>query len=413
MSTHASMLGAVEYSAEAAFGENLATMTARLPVLGRVDVAGLKQEKIEIPISRQRMNEGTQNLRGPMGGSVSLEFMLPGLGSTAAGAIPASDMATFLGLIAGNVTQSAASGTTVAAGSTTTVVNTVASGTLAPGSLIRIGALSESRGKGQGYAVSSHAATVLTLLNAAVGAPSAADVIYTGRNIYGIETPATSGDVTGLRLALRTANQQYILHGCYPTALTFSELGPGKQPKVSITLGVAWWETANDTFPVATAMQTHSGMTVAGGSLFINAIGTSTRATRDVRDFELAIAMETVALMGQGGNHAYQTVVAARRTKSTATLTWTVDAEAAGTNTFDAIWSTDENEVINRHALYTVNTRDGASATFYFPNLVPVGDRAVQFEANGLNCMRESYRCDTAPSGATDLLRSPWRLGLH
>lgn len=412
MATNPAQLGAIEYADEATFGENVSTWDARLPSLGRVDVSGLAQPKQEIDIVRQRLNEGAQSLRGPFGGQVTLEFMLPGLGSSQSGAVSSSDMATLLGLVVGAVAQSAASGTTAAAGSTATAVNTVASATFTAGALCRIGAITDARAKGQAHAIASHVGTVLTLLTAANAAPAAADVIYTGRTIYPQGSPSTAGDVTGIRLGLKTANQQYICHGCYATAIEFFDLGPGKMPKVRITFAVAWWEVVNATFPVATAMQTHSGMVVAGGSLFYNAVGTATRATRTPRDFSISIEMETVPLLGPGGVNNFQAIVGARRVRQTARVSWVEDAEAAGTDTIGSLWDTDENSITNRHALYSLNARDGASAAFYFPNLVIDGPKPVQFEQGGLNMMRWSFRADTAQSGSTDLERSSWRLYL-
>ncbi len=409
MAANPSQLGAVEFADETLFGENVNTWDGRLPVLGRVDTTGLKQPKVEIDIARQRLNEGTQDLRGPMGGEVSMEFVLPGLGSTCAGAVPSSDMATFLGYVFGTSATSAASGTTYTSAADGDTLTTVASGTFTAGSMCRIGALGDTDGEGQFYAIQSHSGTTLQLLNETT-TTATTGVVYTGRMVYPRESPSTAGDITSLRFSIRTANQQYRLHGCYPTSGTFSDLGPGKQPKVRVTFAVAWWETANETFPVSTTMQTHAGTVVAAGSLFYNAVGTDTYAVRSVRDFEISVSMENVPLMGPGGVNEFQAIVGARRVKQRAMVSWVEDAEAAGTNTIDTHWTTSENSIVNKHALYTLCTRDGASAGFYFPNLVVVGDRPVQAEMNGLNTVRWNFRADTGTTTTTDLTMSSWRL---
>lgn len=409
MAANPSQLGAVEFADESAFGENVATWDGRLPVIARVDTTGLKQPKIEIDISRQYLNAGTQDLRMPLGGDLSMEFVLPGLGSTTAGAIPSSDMATFLGYVFGTSASSAASGTTVTSAADADTLTTAASGTFTSGSMCRIGALGDGDGEGQFYAISSHSGTTLQLLNETAGVATT-PVVYTGKMVYPRESPSTAGDVTSLRLSVRTANQQYIAHGCYPTSASISDLGPGKQPRVRVTFAVAWWVTANDTFPVATAMQTHAGCVVAAGSLFYNAVGTDTYAVRSVRDFELNIEMEVVPLMGPGGINEYQSIIGARRVRQRAMVSWVEDAEAAGTNTVETQWTTSENSIVNKHALYTLCTRDGASAGFYFPNLVIVGDRPVQTEMNGLNTVRWNWRADTGTTTTTDLTMSSWRL---
>ncbi len=411
MAANPSQLGAVEFADEAAFGENVNTWDGRLPVLGRIDTTGLKQPKVEIDIARQRLNEGTQDLRGIMGGEVSMEFVLPGLGSTCSGAVPSSDMATLLGYVFGTSASSAASGTTTnGAGTDGDTITTSASGTFTSGSMCRIGSLGDTDGEGQFYAIQSHSGTTLQLLNETTTTVATAQVIYTGRMVYPRESPSTAGDITSLRFSIRTTNQQYRLHGCYPTSGSFVDLGPGKQPKVRLTFAVAWWETASDTFPVSTTMQTHAGTVVSAGSLFWNAVGTDTYATLSVRDFEFNISMECVPLMGPGGVNSYQAIVGARRVRQRAVLGLVIDAEAAGTNSFDTIYTTDENATTNKHALYTLCTRDGASAGFYFPNLVMVDPRPTQSEMNGLNVMRGTFRADTGTTTTTDLTMSSWRL---
>lgn len=411
MAANPSQLGSVEYADESSFGEDVATFDARLPALGRVDVSGLVQPKVDVGIIRQYLNEGVQPIRGPMGGSVTLEFMLPGLGSSQSGATSSSDMATFLGLAIGNEDESAASGTTVSSGTSASEVETAASGTFAAGSICRIGAAGDTRGGGHAYAVDSHSGTTLTLKNACIGTPASPDVVYTGRNIYPSESPTTAGDITSIRLGLRTANQQYILHGCYKTGVEIPEINTGMMPKVRVTFAVAWWETANDTFPVATAMQTHSGYTVAGGSVFYNTKGTATRSVLNVRDIALAIDMESRSLEGPGGVDTYQSIVGARQLRQQARISLTVDADAAGTNAFDDLYTTDENDsTLVKHLLYTFNLRNGATGALYFPNLVLVDPRPVQTEMNGLNVIRVNFRADTDTSGSTDLERSSWRL---
>ncbi len=412
MASNPAQLGAVEYADEASFGENVATWDARLPALGKVDVSGLVQPKIPIDILRQRMNEGTQDLRGAYGGSVSLEFMLPGLGASQSGAVSTTDMATFLGLIVGTSASSASAGTTVSSATDGDTFVTAASGTFSPGAILRVGAITDARALGQAGVVQTHTGTAMQLLTALPGTPASPDVVYTGQMIYPNENPSNAGDITSLRLGLKTANQQYICHGCYPTSLEFSGLGPGMQPKFKVSFNVAWWEQVNATFPVATAIQTHSGMTVAGGSFFYNANGTATRATRTIRDFTLSIDMESMPLMGPGGNDNFQAIVGARRVKQTARINWVEDAEAAGTDTIGSLWTTDENSITNRHALYSLNARNGATAAFYFPNLVPEGNRPVQFEQGGLNVMRWSFRCDTSTVTTSALTLSSWRLYL-
>src|SRR5690606_24388133 len=146
------------------------------------------------------------------------------------------------------------------------------------GSLVRIGAKGDGRADGQGVAAGSHATNDLPLLTDAPEAPTNGDVVYASRLGYPSQAPGTYLTLASVRFRYQSAQQQYLLHGCYPTSCEFN-IEVGGIPTVRLTYAVSWWETVNETFPDATAVEDHAGAPVAGGSMFLNAVGTATRAT--------------------------------------------------------------------------------------------------------------------------------------
>jgi hypothetical protein len=209
-----------------------------------------------------------------------------------------------------------------------------------------------------------------------------------------------------------TGNEQILAHGCYPTAIEFSNLNAGELPQIAITFGCAWWEVDNETFPDATATAAKTGAPVAAGSFWMNAVGTTTNATYDLRAGALRIENMTIPLMGPGGSNAYQAVVGARRVRCQAFLSTTFDAEASGTTTWDDLYTTSEASLVNRHAMWTLSTSDGRAVGFYFPNLKIITPRPTQQDVDGLNRVQVEWEALTGTTTTTDLTLSNWRLGM-
>lgn len=408
--TIGSAYGAIKYSAESAFGEDVDTCSLRIPIVNRVDLSGISQALIDPGNTKQRMNDGVQSILGAWGGSFTTEFMLTGAGGSCSGAVPtATELITLLGYVIGNTAASASAGTTLTGG-TATVPTTTASGTFSAGSMCRIGALQDGDGEGQCYAIATHVTTTLTLLNGLLGAPVNGAVMYTGRMVYPSETAGTAATVSSLRMQLFTGNEQILCHGVYPTALSITGLSAGEQPKLSITWGLAWAESKASTFPVTETTDTAPGMTAAAGSVFFNVRGTATSALKTARQFELTINMNVVPLMGTGGVMNQQAIVGCRRIGLSASVSWVEDAAAASTSpTYQAIWETDETSRSFYHLCFTVNTRNGGSFGAYFPNLRPAGPRPMQFDMNGVNCVKPTFECLTGTTTTSELTLSSFR----
>lgn len=401
-----SALGAVNYATESTWGEDVTTFGTRLPVLGMVDASGLTQDMANPMRTVQYRNQVTPGVKSIMGGSFKLKFWLTGHGSTTAGAVTLNSLETLLGLVLGNAAAASSSGTTAAAGSTTTSINTASSGTYSAGALVRIGSLGDARGGGQFYPISGHALTVMTSLVATPAAPNAADVIYNPVNVYPSELPA-SNTITGMRFLLQTANLEFECHGCYATAIAISGLNTGELPSIEITFSVSWWRFSTATFPSANSVTAFAPAPVAAGSMFLNTVGTATRATRTVRDFQLAYSLGIAPQTGPGGANAYQAIVGCYRTPDTLSVTWMEDSEAA---TASPVLAGYWDGTGTYHLCYSFSAADGSAMGVYFPYLTPDGARPTQANRNGINAVKLQLTGGTGNTTTTDLTASAMRL---
>lgn len=401
-----SALGALIYHAESAFGEDATTFTTfRLPIRDPVDLSGLVHNKMASERTEQYRQGGSAYVLGTMGGTIRTRMFLTGHGSTTSGATAATAYETLLGLVFGNVTVSAASGTTFTGG-TATIPTTTASGTFATGSIGFAGSINDARGGGQAFVVSDHSGTSLTVGTALGGAPSNADVCYSAVNIYPSETP-TSASVSSVRFAALTGNLCYELHGCVPTAVSITGLNSSELPTIDITWSVAWWRyTTSVTFPSTVATDATNPSAVAGGSLFVQDVGTSTRATRTYRNFTIDYTIGMELLRGPGGVNQYQDIVGARRTVDSIRVSWVEDADTATTTPVLPGYGTG---TTRKHALYTSATAAGSRIAIYMPNIC-ITNVATQMIDQNLNRLRIEGAAHTGGTTSNDLTLSALRM---
>jgi len=410
MTANASVSGSVLYEAESGFCETTAfSSPTRLQVVNGLNLTGLEQGKINIAPLVQYLNDGVQDVRGVYGGSFTIELMLTGSTSDTSGSVSASDLATLLGLCVGNTALSAASGTAENGGvSTATSLTVDASGTFSAGALLKAGSIGDAGGDGQFAAITSHSGTTITLLTALPAGPGDNDVIYAPEMVYPDESPATAGAVSSMRFRLLTANKQYECRGCFCTNIAFTGLSPAELPRVQLTFAVSYFNEISVTFPATQSTSASAAKPVSAGSMFINAVGTSTRATVCPRSFSLNVALQVVPTRCTDGNYDRQVISGARRIGSKATIDVVLDSEATGTNTYADLWDTDESTVVNRHILYTANS----DVAFYFPNAKIVGNRPLQEDMDGLNRERVQFEALTGTTTTSALTLSSWRLAM-
>ncbi len=400
--SNASALGAIEFEVESAFGENVSTFaTHRLPVLDKVDVSGLKHDKIAPARVVQYRNDGTPHIIGAQDGSeIKLKMWLTGHGSATSGATSIDAMETFLGLGIGNVILSSALGTTASGGTATALTVATATG-FNPGTLCRVGVIGDGRGNGQFYPVSSHSASTLNLTAGLDAAASGSDIVHAGVTMYPSEAP-TSASVSSFRLRTLSANLGYELHGCFVKAISLGGLNAGEIPTIELTIGVAWWQYGSGTFPSAVAVSQYSPAPVAAGSFSLQAVGTATRTKITHRNLAIEWNLGVVPLMGSGGANQYQTIVGARRTTDTYKVSWTEDADAAN----DTRWTA----ATRLHACITLSAVAGSAVGLYFPNLAISGSRPLQVDDGGINRQRTEAMAYTGTVSTNGITLSAARM---
>jgi len=404
----AAALQSALYDLESAsiFGEDI-TPTIRMMLVDRVDLSSLSHEKLEPNRTTQLLHDGTPHITGPQGGTVTTKHYLTGHGSATSGATALTSLATLLLNVFGAAAASAASGTTFTGG-TATAPTTTASGTFIAGSLCRAGVKGDGRADGQWAAISSHAATTLNLLTGLPAAPNNGDVLHSAETINVLELPASLGAIRGITWRFQTANLQYDCHGCYAQSARFTVPVNGGLPFVEITWGVAWWEPVAGTFPTATSGELFQpGPSGPGGSFFLNAVGTATRAVRTITSFSINVNLNTKPIMAPGGITNYQAIVGARRAKPDITVEWEEESPAASTTPqSDTDWDT------QYHALLSCCVAPGSALAFYFPRLCPMGPKPVQGVTDDLNRQPRRYAAYSGNTQTTDLTASAMRIGL-
>ena len=413
MTACSSKLQHISYVIESAWGEASTSTTSAqtIPTTVMADLSKLGRMMLESGRIVQYRNERPKMIPGPFEGDFVIEIEAIGHGSTTAGAVTATAAETLLGYALGAVaTPTGADGTTISGTASTAVsLNVAAASGLLAGQIIRLGAKNDGRGDGQPAVVSSHGTSVIALKTAAPAAMNvAADVVYTSIMVHTVESTCTT---TPLRMFVKTADTSWCLHGCFIKALSFNGGAPGQIAKWQFTIGVSWMEPISTTFPdtTTTAAWTTNAVPTAAGSVFMNAYGTTTRATLTARAITIGITLGIQPVMGYNGIDSSQMIVGASRIPDDIKVSLTVDAEGdSATPTWWSAWAAN----LRRHLLIAWSVGNGSTLSCYFPNLAWTGKQPTQMDMEGLNRVGLEFVAGTDTTGATDLARSAMRWGL-
>lgn len=399
----------VLYSAESAFCENVSTFATALPLVGTVDVTGLGREMVHIDHIRQFAHDGAQDVAMPfVGRSIQMSGNLTGLGGSAAGAAPASDMVTFLALLTG-ATSAFTPGGTFTGGTALIPTTSMANGVPA-GGLVRGGAIADGRVGGQWLAVATHAASALTLSIGAAAAPAAADVLYSSRMVYPNESSPAFDQPGHFRMRIQTSNGHFDCRGCYLMTLALNGLSPGEIPTWTATIGVSHVQTTSSTFPSATRPQRFAPTPAVTGSLVMARVGETTRRLESARSFALTLGDTGEGLVGTGGNFEGQLYQDCRRKPGRITIDMVVDAEPTGTYFWNSEALIDPNAAGYWQALYTVSALNGRAVGIYFPKLKMSNVVPMQIQDNAYNRVRVNFDALAGDDNTSELSRSAWRL---
>lgn len=402
--------GDLEYEAEtsaALWAEAVTTFaTHRIPHIGPLDMSGLVHAKEEPGHIEHFRGAGGQWVLMGQGGSFKTKLDLCGHGATTVGSPTLDAIETFLGIPFGTVALSASASTTLTGG-TAAVPTTTASGTFSAGGLCVVGSLGDGDGDGQMYGIATHSTTTLTLLHALRGAPVNGAVLAPVAQMYLPSNPTLS-TIIGTRFQALSNNMQYRLHGCYPSALSFTGLSANERPQVEITWGVSrWTETASGTYPSAVTMNRYNPGVVAAGSLHVNTVGTATRNEIVCPSFQIDVDLGIQPIMGPGGVGQYQSTIAARRLNDSVKITFTADADSTTATPVLPGWGRD---TTSRTVMYTLSTAAGSRVGFKFPKVCS-STVPVQIGDNSINRFRFEGMAYTGDTTTNDLTRSRMVMG--
>ena len=410
MTANSAQLGCLLYADEASYSEISTDFDQRLPLINNVNeiIGGLEQSLVNPAHVKQYQNERSRGFKSVMGGSFTIRMWLTGHGSATTGAISATELGTFLGRVVGNSDASQDGGTVNTPTSATQFTTTGL--TTASGKLIRIGAINDGDGEGEFYAVNN--AATLTVFNALAGSPLNGAVIYAPELVYPSEGP-TSSTITSLRFNVISADQRYRMYGCYPTSMSITGLNVGETPEVSVTFACAAWETESaSSFPSAVATDYFNPAPVSGGALWINDVGTTTRQLVDYRNFTFNIDLQTIGKTGPNAPRAYQALTMCRRIRCTATVSFELDSETAGTDTWGDKWNAADASRAEQHMVWTGSTGDGQAIGIKCPNLYYVDRRPTQFDSGGVNAKTVTFEAGTGTATTNDITMAAWMLAL-
>jgi hypothetical protein len=373
-------------------------------------IPGLVHNKLPVEHAVMYQNDGRREALGPYGGQFPVDVYLAGHGSTCATTITATAVPTLLGRLLGTSTTDQVGTTVASATDADTFANTA--GTFKDGCLTRVGAIDDARGNGQWVAIDTETALAVELLTATDATVQAADVVYAAEQVHCNEG-TTAPDVSpSLRFNLQSANQRLNAWGCFlGAAPTFSGFNAGEIPRVSLPIAVSQWgfESAS-TYPTTTSVDDFVPAVVAAGSMFVQTHGTTTRALQTVRNVEFSIDYQVQPLFGPGSDNAQSVIIGARRLKCQPMISFDVDAEAAGTQTWSDNWASTASTAY-WHILYSMSCTNGSAMGLYLPRCKLVDQRPTQTSVDGLNRVRVSFvGLSDVSAGTTELERSAWRM---
>ncbi len=389
----------IQFSAESSFAENSTSYTTHIPVLSYTFTPN--KERIRDASFRSRMNvEGLSHM-GPRSASFEFTCYLIGHINPTTGSLAETWQQDLLsdGLGGGNTSQV---GATVS--SATSSTQFVFGGTAVAGGVLRLGAKGDSRGDGQPGVV--NAAGTTTFLTAFGTTPNVGDQVYACQMAYHDESVSASLGTKRFMIGHTTTGAQYHLRGCQLAGLTFNE-PLGGMPTVTFRYECAYWTESSVTIPSATAISSHDCAPVAGGSMFIQDFGTTTRATITPSEVNLNLEIGLAPIVGPGGTYADQHIVGWQRTMCKPTLSVLIP----WSSTYYTWWDTLNSTISRKHILWsrTAGTggRDGG---WYLPYVHPVGPRPTRDEWNSQLYQRVMFMGSESTTTSTELTRSSVRL---
>ena len=367
----------VQYATEGSFAENASapasnTWTKRIPVTAANLTLG--QDRMSDGSIQARQNESRPGHLGVRTATLELTSYLPGHLTATTGALTETWLQDLLsdGLGGGNVAQVGGTVNTP----TSAIQFSVTSATCVAGAIIRVGAKGDARGDGQAGVVNN--ATTVTLLTALPASPNAADVVYACQMAYPTEDPTTT---KRFLIGWPATGAQYHLMGCQLDGLSLA-VQPGTLPTITLRYQCAYWARYAVTIPSAVTLEACETQPVAGGSVFLQTAGTTTRAVVSPSSIDLAIDLGLAPKVGPAvGQAAYQSINGWERTRCVPSLTMMLP----WSTTYETLYDTDGGDTTQQQILATLSVGNGSrSSGFYLPRAYVVSPKPIVADNGGL-----------------------------
>lgn len=349
--------------------------------------------------------------------SCSLEFDVLSAGAqvdTSSGALAATPLHTLLSNGLGGSDLTGVGGVAGATATTTSFPN--GTGTRPRGGLSRVGQAGDGKGEGQGTVWGN---PNTALLVAALSAPGATDKLRAALTAYLKEIHLASQ-----RFLLRFENDpamQYILTGLVLNTWGIRYVSGEPPIETFGFLGAYWDETSGLAEGTEEQCDAHVS---AGGSFFLNTVGTATRPTDETPNaYEMELTLNLGLEVEPGevpGLPLCNTRGFVRKRTGDVTgqlrLVYPWEDEQ-GANAGGTEYDKDGSDSVYKHFLWTSSAGEGTDATegrhvmAYLPNLFPIGDRPTFREWNGLPAQERVYAITEGTDETTDLSRSAFRFG--
>jgi hypothetical protein len=384
--------------AEFASAPGSATFSQRIPVQATFSPQQSKADDGSLQI---RANERRPGYRMPRRGSLELTFPLAGANQSIAGALTSQWHYALLKDALGGGNAAGVAGTASGVPTVTSVPFTGA--TIAAGLPFRIGAKGDGRGDGQ-WTVPSNAASPAALLVAAAGAPSVGDAISPGLCVY----PAETGTATRRFLIGNAATgAQWIAFGCQAEKFALST-DAGGMPQCTIGYRVGYWVRQTFAVPVNATLEACETAPNAGGSVFFNAFGTATRATRTPTKMSVSFDLGLSEIPGYAGSVADLAIQGMERLYARCV----VKMQMAWASTDDSTWDLDGGDASNFHLLWTANATAKRSIGLYIARCFMAGQKPTRIERDGVLEYELELWARESTDTTNELTRSAWRLAL-
>lgn len=393
-------------NSESSFGEFIsapgsATFDTNIPITEAEFTAG--QTRVDDAAFQSRLAVKRAGHKGHRSGTLRIKARVPGHNTAPTGALTTTWLHTLLGDALGGKLSNAA-GTTLSAASSASSFTLTTSTNWGDGYIGRVGSKGDGRGDGQPFVASGVAADVVTALTALPATPNSSDVVY--GCLLAFLTEGASLVTKRFAVMHSTTGAQFVLQGCQLASFDIEYDFEG-MPMIELVYSVAYWETSAISFPNSTALSASNSAPNAGGSLFLQAVGTATRSVLPVATMKLSVELGLEPQIGPGGSAHYQNVCGWVRTafdvKVTIGVPWTAD--------WQTFWDTENASLTNKHLLFAANAGHGRVSGFYCPSMFPCGERpSVPVNVKEQDYVTFMLQATEGPDTDTALSRSSLRL---